>query len=118
MDMPNEKKRQGTNKLPFGSILKKIMEDRGLSVRAVAELAGVSPSVAQSWISKANPHDLQSVARLAKGLNISFKELLLGEAEPANTGQISIKDFFEEKDFFEGICKVSIQRLIPRKETK
>lgn len=115
MNMPIEKKRQGTNKLPFANILKKIMDERGLSVRAVAELAGVSPSVAQSWISKANPHDLQAVARLAKALNINFKELLLGETDSSNSSQLTIKDIFEEKDFFEGICKVSIQRLVPKK---
>lgn len=112
------KKRTGTDKLPFGKILKSIMEDRDLSVRAIAEMAGVRPSVVQSWISSANPHDLQAVSKLAKALNIEFKKLLLGESDAELKGANSISDIFEEKEFFEGICKVSIQRLVPKKEGK
>lgn len=116
--MATEKRRQGTNKLPFSSILRKLMNERDLSVRAVAEMAGVSPSVIQSWISSANPHDLVAVGKLAKALNLSLRELLLGETEHSQFESSNIKDIFEEKDFFEGICKVSIQRLIPKKGGK
>ena len=113
MNMPPVKKRQGTNKLPFGSILKRVIDERDLSVKAVAEMAGVRPSVVQSWISSANPHDLQAVARLAKALDMNFKELLLGEKDLPL--RIEAADLFDEQDFFEGICKVKVQRLIPKK---
>ena len=110
-----KRKRQGTDKLPFATILKKIMIDRGLSIGAIAEMAGVSRSVVQSWTYKANPHDLQAVAKLAKALNISFKELLLGEVDKESIKHISAADFFDESEMFEGICKISIQRLTPKK---
>lgn len=113
MDMPKEK-RQGTDKLPFGKILTQVMKDRDLSIAAVAKMAGVSRSVVQSWTSRANPHDLQAVARLAKALNMNFKELLLGETDQESIK--SVNDLFDEKDLFEGICKISIQRLVPKKE--
>jgi hypothetical protein len=116
MDMPTSKrKRQGTDKLPFAKTLSRLMNERGLSIGEVAELAGVSRSVVQSWTAQANPHDLQAVGRLAKALNINFRELLLGEAEPENTRATSLSDLFEEKEFFEGICKINIQRLVPKK---
>ena len=111
----SKRKRQGTDKLPFANILKNIMEERGLSIGAISEMAGVSRSVVQSWSSQANPHDLQAVSRLAKALDVSFKELLLGESESENSKARSIDDIFEEKEFFEGICKINIQRLIPKK---
>jgi transcriptional regulator with XRE-family HTH domain len=109
------KKRSGTDKLPFAKILKRIMDERGLSIGAIAEMAGVSRSVVQSWTAQANPHDLQAVARLAKALNLSFKELLLGESDQKTAESLTVGDMFEEKEFFEGICKVSIQRLVPKK---
>jgi len=109
------KLRQGTNKLPFGKILKGVMTDRGLTVRAVAEMAGVNPSVVQSWVNHAIPHDLQAVSKLAQALGMTFKELLLGEPE-TDAKPLSIEEIFQEKDFFEGICKISIKRLTPRKE--
>lgn len=112
------RKRQGTDKLPFAKILKRVMDERGLSIGAIAEMAGVSRSVVQSWSSQANPHDLQAVSKLAKALDISFKELLLGESESENSTTKSIDDIFEEKEFFEGICKINIQRLVPKKENK
>lgn len=106
-------KRRGTDKLPFGKILKDVMRERGLTVRAVAEMAGVSSSVAQSWISKAAPHDLQAVAKLAKALDMGFKELLLGEAEAP--GAADVNNLFDSHDLLEGICKVKIERLTPKK---
>lgn len=90
------------------------MEERDLSIGAIAEMAGVSRSVVQSWTSKANPHDLQAVAKLAKALDMGFKELLLGESDQRVT-DISAKDLFDEQDFFDGICRIKIQRLVPKK---
>jgi len=92
------------------------MEERDLSIGAIAEMAGVSRSVVQSWTSNANPHDLQAVAKLAKALNMGFKELLLGENEDRDVDGLSLKDLFEEQEFFEGICRVRIERLVPKRK--
>ena len=114
--MPTTKrKRQGTDKLPFAKILERIMKERDLSIGAIAEMAGVSRSVVQSWSSKANPHDLLAVAKLAKALGMGFKELLLGELEERDIAGVSSKDLFDEQEFFEGICRIKVQRLVPKK---
>jgi transcriptional regulator with XRE-family HTH domain len=117
MDMAKtKKKRQGTDELLFAMNLKRIMDERNLTVRAIAVMAGVKqPSVVMSWLSNANPHDLQAVARLAKALDLGFKELLLGETDTNIKRTITVEDLFDETDFFEGICKISIQRLVPKK---
>lgn len=106
--------RRAKNEIPFGKILKRTMTERGLTVRAVAEMAGVGHSVVQNWLTASSPQDLQAVARLARTLNMSFKGLLLGETEAAQS-QITAAEFFEEQDLFDGICRVKIQRLLPRK---
>lgn len=111
----NKKKRQGTDNLPFKDILSRIKKDRNLSVRALAAMAEVGDSVVQGWLNGAVPHDLQAVARLSKALGLSFRELLLGEVE-SNTKPLSIADLFDESEIFEGICKVSIKQLKPKKE--
>lgn len=108
-------KRKGTDRLPFKKILKQVMTDRELTIKVVGEMAGVSTSVAQSWLDGSVPHDLQAVARLAKALNMSFKGLLLGEPESAHQ-RLTAAELFEEQDFFDGICKISIKRLVPRKD--
>lgn len=111
----SNRKRKGTDNLPFAKILERVMKERGLSIGAIAEMAGVSRSVVQSWTSKANPHDLQAVAKLAKALDMGFKELLLGESDSPSITEISAKELFDEQDFFEGICRIKIQRLVPKK---
>jgi transcriptional regulator with XRE-family HTH domain len=108
------KRKQGTNALPFAKILKQIMSDRDLTVRAIAEMAGASASVVQSWVSGANPHDLQAVGRLSKALGMTLEELILGQNTPKH-GAREISDFFDEQDLFEGICKISIKKLNQRK---
>jgi transcriptional regulator with XRE-family HTH domain len=91
------------------------MEERGLSIGTIAKLAGVSRSVVQSWTANANPHNLQAVAKLAKALNIEFKELLLGESEARSLKEVSLGELFDEHELFDGICRVKLQRLTPKK---
>lgn len=102
---------QGTDALPFARILAQLMKDRRLTIKAVAELAGVRTSVVQNWLSGAVPHDLFAVNRLSSSLGISFKEFLLGEQEGKNIKGVSS---FDECDLFDGICHVNIKRMIPR----
>lgn len=110
-----KKTKKGTKNLPFGKILRGIMNDRGLTLRAVAEMAGVNASVVQGWLNHTNPHDLQAVSKLAQALGVSFKGLLLGEQEE-NGSSVTVSELFEEQDLIEGICKVSIKRLVERKK--
>jgi transcriptional regulator with XRE-family HTH domain len=106
---------RGTNTLPFRQILKSVMTERNLTVRKVAELAEVKPTTVSNWLDGKNPHDLKAVDRLAKSLGISFKGLLLGEPETVGSVQ-NISELYQEQDFFDGLAKISIKRLIPRGE--
>lgn len=108
-------KNKGTDQLPFGEILKCTMKERNLTLKQVAELAGVRISVVQGWISGANPHDLRSVQKLAKSLGISFESLLLGST-PQQNGIQTPAEVFTETSVFDGICRVSIKKLTPRNE--
>jgi transcriptional regulator with XRE-family HTH domain len=106
-------KKKGTESLPFKDILKSIMKERALTIRQVGDLANVTSSVVQNWLEGKNPHDLKSVSRLSTALGVSFKSLLLGEADD-NTKPRSISEIYEEQDWFDGLAKVTIKRLIPR----
>lgn len=109
-DMP---KRQGTSAIPFARILSGEMKKRGLSIQQIADLAGVSKSVAQGWTTGANPHDLQAVHRLAVALAMDFQALLLGVRSDART--VAVEELYDEHDLFDGLCKVSIKKLVPKK---
>lgn len=110
-------KRRGTDSIPFGRILKKFMDERRLTVRAVAEMAGVRSSVVQGWCDGSNPHDLLAVERLAKALGVGFKQLLLGGTE-ASAAPDGLSENFDRQDLFDGVCQVTIKRLIPKVKNK
>lgn len=103
------------NDLPFAAILADLMKIRGLTIQQVADIAGVPKSVAHGWLNKAVPYDLAAIGKLAKGLGVSFRSLLLGESEP-NGEPRSLVEIFDENKVFEGICKVSITRLSLREK--
>ena len=89
------------------------MRERGLTLRQVGQMAGVRASVVQNWIEGKNPHDLRAVSRLAKAVGVEFKSLLLGERESREEPML-LSEFYEEREHFSGLCRISIHRLLPR----
>ncbi|MEY4630092.1 MAG: hypothetical protein RIQ81_212 [Pseudomonadota bacterium] len=99
--------------IEFRRNLESIMKDRGLSLQDIARMAGVSKSVAHSWTAGAVPQNLPAVARLADELGISFKVLLLGEQDNHVQG-FSPEHVFDMQDVFDGLCVLSIKRVVPK----
>ncbi len=78
-------------------------------------MAGVSKSVAHSWTAGAVPQNLPAVARLADELGISFKTLLLGEPDNHTQGFMN-ENAFDLQDVFDGLCVLSIKKVIPKEK--
>lgn len=114
--MKKTRKRAGPT--PFAKILRSLMQEKSITVRKAADLAGVASSTIDDWRGGALPEDYSAVKRLADGLNISFAFLLTGEED--NRRQIELPtmtEVFEDGGvLFDGFAKISIQRLIPRKK--
>lgn len=106
--------RRRAKSIPFNHKLRSIMTQRNLTVRDTAKLAGVSPSVIQSWMSDAVPHDLEAVSRLADALNIGFKELILGDNEKKSHLVFTLA----ENDYFEARCTIHLSELTPKKKER
>jgi transcriptional regulator with XRE-family HTH domain len=99
--------------LPFGRILRSVMRERNLTLKQIADLAGVSISVVQNWGEGKTPHDLKAVAKLAEVLGLSFKAMLLGEEEHPTT--LDLANMFESESLIDGVCRIKIERLTPKK---
>jgi transcriptional regulator with XRE-family HTH domain len=115
------RKKTTQTSLPFKDILAGLMKERGLTLQQVADLAGVSKSVAQSWLSGSNPHDIRAVSKLGRSLGVGLSELLLGENDSqAAPGGLTLDplDAFEEQPFVDGVFRVTLQRLVPRRSKK
>jgi len=111
------KKQQRVKTTPFSKILKALMKERGLTMREVAKMAGISPSTVNDWQSGSTPENYLAVKKLAKELGVSFSFLLTGEEETTSKNHLpSITEVFDDGGaLFDGYAKITIQRLVPRK---
>jgi len=102
----------------FGIRLSKLLKARKLSVRSAAKIAGVAPSVIQSWKSGAVPQRFDRLKVLSEdGLDVSLTYLLTGEIDKYR--KLSIDECFEDGEIlFNGVARISIQSLVPKKGRK
>lgn len=96
----------------FARNLAVVMKQRGLSLRAVADMAGVSVSSVSDWLNNANPTDYMKVARLARRLGIGFEWLLTGTSGESEGRTLSLEEIFEDDSVeFDGIWKIKAVKL-------
>lgn len=110
--------RKTKNTIPtFTKILTKLMDEKEISIREAAKIAGVGHSTISSWRSGASPDNFIAIMKLAKGLGVTFSYLLTGEDDTRPDNPPSVSEVFSEGDFlFDGFAKITIQRLIPKEK--
>lgn len=114
--MATKKRRRDTPAI-FSKILTSLMEEHKIGVREAARAAGVGPSTIVSWRSGAQPEDYTAVKKLAERLGTSLTFLLTGEDESRKHFPSSFSEIFvDEGVLFDGYAKVTITKLILRKE--
>lgn len=106
-----KKKKRGTDALPFSRSLKKLMDERNLTISQVATLAETGKSVVGSWLSGAVPFDLKAVHRLSRSLGVPFDTLILGV--DGNGNEEDLSSLYEDVPLYTGLCRIS--KLIPKK---
>ncbi len=117
---PMKRKPRKSGSSPLSKNLRRLMAEKGITVREAAAMAGVSSSTVDDWRAGALPEDYVAVRRLGRALGVSFSFLLLGEEEDARPGAtLTITEAFEDGGLlFDGFAKISIQRLVPRTKTR
>jgi transcriptional regulator with XRE-family HTH domain len=111
--MAKRKKEQPTH---FTKTLCELMEEKNMTVRKAAEIAGVGTSTINSWRSGAHPEDFLAVKKLAHALGTTLSFLLTGESDSKADGQTTpIAEVFDNGGmFFDGYARIRIERLVPR----
>ena len=66
------KKRRRSDPTPFAKILRSLMTEKKMSVRAAAQVAGVGTSTIDNWRAGALPENYPAVKRLAEGLGVTL----------------------------------------------
>lgn len=103
---------------PFARNLKKILEERGISQRGAAEIAGVNVAVLHDWLNGSVPHDHSAVLKLCKALSCDFQWLLTDTHAQIEAKDFSISEIFDVQDDpdYSGIFMIEAKRLRRRSE--
>lgn len=109
MSKPTRKKIQS----PFAKNLKLILTERGISQKAAAEIAGVTPATLNDWLAGSVPNDHLAVQKLCRALGCSFEWLLTGSDTKVESKEISMTELFDSEPdpSFSGIFEISARRL-------
>ncbi|MGE3683033.1 MAG: helix-turn-helix domain-containing protein [Bdellovibrionales bacterium] len=109
MPKPIRKKIQS----PFAKNLKAILNERGLSQKAAAEVANVTPATLNDWLAGSNPSDHIAVQRLCRALGCSFEWLLTGAETRIESKSLSMTELFDSEPdpSFSGVFEISARRL-------
>lgn len=115
---PQPKRRPVRSKTatPFAANLKKLLADRQLSIRTMADIAGVKPSTLQNWLSGENPADILAVQKLARALQLDFEALLTGTSTKFDPQNVDLSQIFTEQPepSFSGLFKIEAKRLVKK----
>jgi len=64
--------------IKLGNQMKRLMEQAGISIKTLSNLADVPVKTLYGWTAGNRPRDIMDVMRVAETLNVSLEELLFG----------------------------------------
>ena len=97
--------------IEFGKRLTRLMQEKGFTLKALAEAVDVPQSSLNNWRNGTPSTDYDALGRLADELQVSLTFLLTGKTESKSS---SLQELFEEHDFIDALLEVRIKRLVPR----
>jgi transcriptional regulator with XRE-family HTH domain len=100
---------------PFSKNLKSILDERGVSQKAAAAIAEVTPATINDWIhnTSSTPQNHLAIQRLCRALKCDFEWLLTGTQSRVDIKDVSLSELFENEPdpMFNGIFQISATRL-------
>lgn len=98
---------------PFAQNLKTIFNERGLTQRSAAEIAGVSVATINDWLNGSQPNDLMAVMKLCNTLKCDFQWLLTDSNKRVSPEDLSLSQIFDIEDdpTFSGVFMIEAKKL-------
>ncbi len=98
---------------PFGENLKRILKEKGMTLRQAANICGVNQAVIHAWQQGGMPHDLTAVLKLCQVLKVDFQWLLTGTQGSVALKEASLSQIFDIEDdpTFSGLFLLEAKKL-------
>ena len=109
------RKKRLSHKTRLAECLRKLLEKERLTIKVAAGIACCPPSVLHGWLTGSYPaENIGGLKRLCDHFGVSLAVALTGEPDAATTA-LGFDALFEETDVFNGLARVRISRLTPRR---
>lgn len=95
---------------PLSMMLKTLMEDQKLTLRAIYEQSGVPRSTLSDWLAGSTPKNLRQLRAVAKVLGVTFELLACGDEEKDHE---VILNSMPRSLVLDGHFKIRIERIGP-----
>ncbi len=105
-----------TMKVRLSEVLKDLLKDRGMSLRALSRETGVSASTLSGLLSGKQSQRPDQLIKIARCLRVSVDFLLTGE-DPNDMDELEL-DKIPVNEIFSGWVKIRIEKPAFRKKTK
>lgn len=92
----------------IGVVLKRLMKEKKISVKALSKESGVPVSTIHEWQNGRSPRNVVQAKNVADILGISLNRLLFDEDEKHDV--ISLSSILKE-DVFSGVFEINIKRV-------
>jgi transcriptional regulator with XRE-family HTH domain len=97
-------------------MLRTIMNERDLTIVALAKQTGMAKSTISDWLGGSSPSDLSAVKRMSDVLNVTMAYLTTGENDRAQVATLEMHDMFDNGVAHEGVYRITFQKLEPKKK--
>ena len=98
-------------------ILRRLVDEKGLSILGLAKSTGIPKSTLADWLNGSTPSDLHALKKLADTLGVTMAYLATGEKDMVHTPVTELIDLFDFSEEQNGIYRVVFQRLLPKTRT-
>ena len=108
------RKKRVSTEGPLSKFILKLVNEEKVSLKRLAEIAGVAPSVMQGWKDGATPCEtLPALKKLCNHYGYALSFALTGTADEIDQPD-PLKNYIED-ELFDGFARIKIMKLIPRK---
>ena len=94
----------------LSKVLRKLLDDRGLTIAELARKANVPKSNINSWLQGASP-SLDQVDKVARFLGVPIEYLAFGREV-----RDPVEEFFERVEIHKGEYEISVKKLVRKKK--
>lgn len=93
----------------LAEVLRKLLDERGISVQELARRSEVPKSNISTWLQGASP-SVEQLDRVARCLGVSIEYLAFGRES-----RDPLEEFFERVEIHKGEYEISVKKLVRKK---